>query len=321
MTVEPFQLRLDAIRARTFPFRAGRVRALLAVLAVVPVLATALLVAGGTGQGDLTAEQIQLLRRVRDNVGRDGDLLRKFTYTLERRSYAVNFVGKVSNGDVHTYEVGLSPFEPGRTWRRLVAVNGVPLSPDRLRRAEEKARQDAAARRREREEETPAARALRARKEQDAEQKERERLEDIERAFRFSADGEETIAGVRAQAYVMTPRPDAQTRSDIGKYLARLRGRLLVEPEQAQLVRAEFETTGDLTLGWGVIGRVGGGSRMLYRRERATDGAWLPAEARFQGSGRTLMLIPFNIETWAKYADFRPAAPTAAHTSADGPPR
>ena len=46
---------------------------------------------------------------------------------------------------------------------------------------------------------------------------------------------------------------------------------------------------------------------MLYRRERAADGAWVPAEARFQGSGRTLMLIPFNLETWAKYADFRPA--------------
>jgi hypothetical protein len=200
-------------------------------------------------------------------------------------------------------------------WRCLVAVNGVPLSPDRLRAEEEKARREATARVRERQRESPAARARRLRDEREEAQRERARLDDIERVFRFTPAGEDTADGLRVLAFSMSPRADAQTTSDVGRHLTRLSGRLLVDPAQGQLVRAEFETSGDISIGLGVIGRVSRGSRMLYRRGRAGDGTWLPVEARFQGSGRTLMLIPFTIETWAKYADFRPV-PTAAHAGA-----
>jgi hypothetical protein len=274
--------------------------AALTLLAVVPAPV-------GQALADLSPEHAALLQRVRDNIARDDDAMRRFAYTMERRSYQVSLLGKVSNGDVHTYEVGPSPFEPGRTWRRLVAVNGVPIPADRRRRDEEKARRQAEATRRERERETPAARAIRLREDQEEAQKDRERLADVERVFRFSPSGDEVVDGVRTLVFLMTPRPGVQTRSDVGRHLDKLRGRIWVDPAASQLARAEFETTGDVTIGLGVIGRVSRGSRMLYRRAQAAEGSWVPVEARFQGSGRTLMLIPFHLETWAKYAGFRPA--------------
>jgi hypothetical protein len=293
------------------------VRLLAAAVALALAVAVAPRVAAVALAG-VSTEQLELLQRVRDNVGRDDDSLKKFAYTLERRSYDVNILGKVSNGEVKTYAVVPSPFEPGRSWRRLVAVNGVRLTPEQLRREEQKARRDAEARRRDRENETPPARARRLQREVQEAQQERERLADIERVFQFTAAPDEVIDGRPLAVFVMTPRSGAQTRSDAGRHLEKLRGRIWVDRAHAQLVRAEFETVGDITVGLGVIGRVSSGSRMVYRRDCAADGTWLPIEMRFEGSGRTLMLIPFHLETWAKFADFRPTSPTA--TRGDTPP-
>jgi len=296
------------------------VRLLVAAVAVALVVAAAPH-ASGVALASLSAEQSALLQRVRDHVGLDDDSLRKFAYTLERRTYDVNFVGKVSSGDIKTYEVVPSPFEPGRSWRRLISVNGVPLTPEQRRRDEEKARQDAEARRRAREAETPPARARRLQREAQDQQKEHERLADIERVFQFTAAPDEVVGGQPLAVFLMTPRTGAETRSDVGRHLERLRGRIWVDRSQAQLVKGEFETTADITVGLGVIGRVGSGSRMVYRRGRASDGTWLPIEMRFEGSGRTLMLIPFHLETWAKYADFRPMSPTATRGGTPHPPQ
>lgn len=270
---------------------------------------------------DPATSHVDLLQRVRDNVARDAETIRTATYTLERRTYEVSFVGKVSNGDVNTYEVSPSPFEPGRPLRRLVAVNGVRLSPERIRREEEKARSEALARLRAEERETAPAKALRVRDQNEDAEKQRERLRDIERVFRFTPAGEETVEGIRTVVFDLTPRPDAQTGSDIGRHLTRLKGRMWVVADQGQMVRADFVTIGDITVGLGVIGRVSTGSRMTYRRARTATGAWAPAEARFQGTGRTLMLIPFNIETWAKYADIRPTPPSTPSGQPALPPR
>ena len=251
----------------------------------------------------------------------DDDSLAEFTYTLERRTYDVNFVGKVSSGDIRTYEVVPSPFEPGRTWRRLVAVNGVRLSQEQLRRDEAKARQEADARRRAREtRDAPRARPSHPARgtgpAEGAGAAGRHRT-----GLRFAPSLTRWSTADRWPCSAMTPRAGAETRSDVGRHLEKLRGRIWVDRSQAQLVKAEFETTADITVGLGVIGRVGSGSRMVYRRGRASDGTWLPVETRFEGSGRTLMLIPFHLETWAKYTDFRPMSPTATRGDTPHPPQ
>ena len=190
-----------------------------------------------------------------------------------------------------------------------------------MRKDEQRAREDAEARRRARDRETTSATALRVRREQEEDRRDRERLADVERVFRFVPADARDVEGRLAAGFEMVPRQDAQTTSDIGRILDKLRGHLWVDPDQGQLLRAELESTADITYGYGVIGRVSRGSRLLYRRARAADGTWVPAEARFQGTGRTLMLIPFTLETWAKYADFRRLAPAASPGQAGPPPR
>jgi hypothetical protein len=260
----------------------------------------------------LTPEQAAMMRRALDGVARDEETRLHFACTLERRSYRVNAIGKVSNGDVRTYDVRPSALEPRRLAQRLVSVNGVPLSPEDQRREREREEREAARRQRELASETPAQRAIRTDREAEHADLLRRRLADVERVFRFEAAGREMIDGARLFLTTMTPRQDAQTQSDVGKHLKKLRGRVWFDEAAAQIARVEVETIGDLTFGWGMIGRVGTGSRMLYRRAPVANGTWLPVEARFTGSGRTLMLLPFQLETWSKYGDYRTAPPAAA---------
>lgn len=297
------------------PSRPCRVVTLLAAAAAMAVLCARTASGVSGGPQPLTPEQVRLLERARDHMMADDALMEVYAYTLERRSYDVTF-GKVSNGDVKVYEVGPSPFEAGRTWRRLVALNGVTLTPAELRRNEDKARRAAAAHERRLASETMPQRSRRAASAQREAREERERLDDVTRVYRFEALGREVREGRALLAVDITPRPEARTVSDAGDIMKKWRGRGWVDEADAQVVEIQLEAFDDINIGWGMIGHVNRGSTVLYRRARLPDGRWLPVEARFRGTGRTLLLIPFQIETWAKYKDYRPVANTAAGQAA-----
>ena len=70
---------------------------------------------------------------------------------------AFSTCGKVSAGPVKTYEVYPS-VEPGNTYKRLVAVDGVPLKPEELARGDRIHREDVLREAARRERETPQER-------------------------------------------------------------------------------------------------------------------------------------------------------------------
>lgn len=294
--------------------------ALLALLVLAPVAVPApvwTLRAQGSQSASLSPEQKALLQRVRDNAIADFDVMEGYSYVLERRSYNVT-LGKVRNGDVRTYEVVPSPFLPGRQWRRLVAVNGKPLTADELRRQDARARRDAENHQRRLARETAPERARRLAEERKEEQEFREQVADVERVFRFEPRGHETVDGRRLAVFELIPQPQAQTKSKEGRLLKKWRGRGWVEEAEAQLVRLQMDAFDDLDIGWGVIGHLDRGSSAEYRRARQADGTWLPVSVEFRGGGRTLLLLPFQIHTWAKYNSYRPVAATAAGHSGHG---
>jgi hypothetical protein len=296
----------------SFPLR---VSSLLAAAAAAAVLCLPSLRAAGPVPQPLTPDQVRLLEQARDNIVADDAATEQYAYTLERRSYDVTF-GKVSNGDVKLYEVGPSPFEAGRSWRRLVAVNGVPLSPAELRRNEDKARRGVADRERRLARETMPQRARRVANEKKEAEEDRQRLDDVSRVFRFESLGREVRDGRTVLAVHITARPEARTVSDAGPMMKKWRGRGWVDEADAQVVEIQLEAVEDINIGWGMIGHVNRGSTAVFRRGRLPDGTWVPIEARFRGAGRTLLLIPFQIETWAKYKDYRPVTATAAGQAA-----
>jgi hypothetical protein len=273
---------------------------------------------------DRQDEGATLLQRVRENALEDDLVDERFSYRMLRRTYDANIFGKISNGPERLYEVGPSPADPERTWRRLVAENGAPLSADERRERDEKHRREAAKDRRKRERESPADRARRLAKLEEERAEELEQVEDVFRVFRLDRVGYEIRGSDRLLVVTLTPRDDAKPSTKWGQRMKKFRGRALVHEGEAQLVQIEMEATEEVYFGWGFIGRLHKGSRAVYRRDRLPDGTWVPVEAHFTGAGHTLLLIPFELETWAKYFDYRRLDPKVSaqlrSLGADAPP-
>ena len=66
----------------------------------------------------------------------DYELQTSYTYLEKRRDVKLSKFGKVTVGPMRTFEVYPSK-QPGRTYKRLVAIDGKPLDPAELARRDE----------------------------------------------------------------------------------------------------------------------------------------------------------------------------------------
>jgi hypothetical protein len=277
--------------------------------AFVPVPATSVVLASSittrqTSERD--PARAALVERVGENLLKDDLVNRLYRYRLHRRTYDVSLLGKVSNGPERVFEVQPSPVDPGRGYLRLVAENGRPLSSDEARRYDERLRREQLEEKRRRDGEPGADRARRERQEARERQEQRARLDDALRVFRIEFVGYEELDGRRLLIASLTPQTGARTTTPEGRLMKKAVGRAWVDEDAGQLARLEMNAVDDIPIGLGIIGRIARDSRGTYERAPLPDGAWVPVELRFVGSGRTLLFRPFEIETWAKYSDYRP---------------
>jgi hypothetical protein len=80
------------------------------------------------------ADVSAFMKKVREVARLDYEIQKEFTYIENRRDIRMSAFGKVSVGPMRTFEVYPSPHVPGRTYKRLVAVDGQPLDPAELAR-------------------------------------------------------------------------------------------------------------------------------------------------------------------------------------------
>ena len=152
--------------------------------------------------------------------------------------------------------------------------------------------------------ETPSQRAERLER-ATREQRERDAiLDDAFKAFDATIERREIVDGVPVLVARMTPRKDAPVTTREGRWMSHFEGHLWVAEADYQIVKVDMRATSDVTIGWGVVGRIHKGSRVLYVRRRI-DNAWLPAETTYEASGRTLIFRPFQFAVTTTYSDYR----------------
>jgi hypothetical protein len=250
-------------------------------------------------QGAPAAERADLLERVKANLRRERKLLLEFTYREKRRPMKVSALGKVSVEAERTFAVHPSS-DPDRPNRELIAIGGRPAT---AQEREEFAREQA-----DRLGRTPEERRERERRDAEARRKAQARLEDAFRVYTFEDQGVETRDGRTLRVVRVIPRPHAETRSDVGKWMKKFRGTAWVSDADAELVRLEMTATDSISLGWGIIGRIAEGTHLTYTRRLTASGVWFPATARFQARGRTLIFRSFEVDTTTEWFDYRPVA-------------
>ena len=273
----------------------------IAVLALASLALT--LPRGQSSAAGLPADAAAVMKKVREAARLDYEILKEFTYLERRRDLRISKLGKVTVGPMRTFEVYPSAV-PGRTYKRLIAVDGQPLGTEELARRDaerQRSLREADERRRS---ETGRQRAARLAKEA-AERRERDAvLDDTLAVFEVTFTRRELVDGQPLLIGTATPRPHARVTTREGRWLKQFAGDVWISEADFQIARLDMRAIDDVSIGWGIVGRVQKGSRFVFAR-RHVQGAWLPSEVTFEATGRTLLFRRFQIHTTTTFSDYR----------------
>ena len=278
-----------------------RICALLIVLAATALSGTPLpTMALGQGEGP---DRDTFIRKVREAVRRDYELQSQFSYIEERREVKISRLGKVDVGSVRTFEVFPAP-EPGGTYKRLIAVDGRPLSPEELARRDREHQEHMAEIAEREKKDTPGDRAKRLRRMREEAADRDAILEDALAVFDPTFESREVIDGELVFAIALRPRHDARPTTRPGRWMKKFAGRVWIAEDGHQIVKLDLRAIDDVTIGMGIVGRLHEGSRVVYSRRHFED-TWLPSELIFDATGRTLLFRPFDIDIVTTYSDYK----------------
>jgi hypothetical protein len=242
--------------------------------------------------------------RIQAAVRLDGELQRQFTYVETRREVKVSMLGKVVAGPVRTFEVYPSA-DYSEPYKRLVAVDGQPLSPQELAGLEAEHRRDVESEALERQHETPDQRARRLERTQSKRRNALAILDDAFAVYRIGVIGRETIDDESFIRVSMTPQASARPKTREGDWMKYFEGTALFREADAQFAQLDMHATDDISIGWGIVGRLHEGTRLTIERRRVGN-TWLPARQTIQASGRTLLFRSFKVDLVTEFSGYKP---------------
>jgi hypothetical protein len=147
--------------------------------------------------------------------------------------------------------------------------------------------------------ETPAARTVRLRKEEEN----ISFLGDVLDAFDFQLIGEEMVGGRPAYVLQATPHPGYHAQGKYGKMFSRVEGKLWVDEEDLNWIKVDGEVTKAFSMGL-FVARVQRGSHILLEETCVDHDVWVPSRIEVRVSARILYLKGLNIDRILTYSDY-----------------
>ena len=216
------------------------------------LLAAAVVVATGrpiAAQAVPLPERDSFMAKVRSAIRVDQEVQQNFNYVERRRDVKFSALGKVSVGPLRTFEVFPSA-EPGRTYKRLIAIDGQPLDPEELRRRDGEHARDLDKEMRRQQRETPAQRAQRLERFERERNERRAILEDALNVFEATVLAREIIDGEPTIVVALTPRPNVRVSTREGNWMKQFRGRAWFAEHDGQFARFDMQASDDVAIGW-----------------------------------------------------------------------
>ena len=78
-----------------------------------------------------------------------------------------------------------------------------------------------------------------------------------------------------------------------------------VSEEDYELVKLDVEVVDNVLIGLGLLARLDKGSRGYFQRRKVDDEVWLPAETRFTGSGRLLLVKKIALDQQSEFSNYK----------------
>lgn len=244
------------------------------------------------------------LQQVKTHLRSDRLLMSRYTYTEKTIEKQLDKNGNIRKTEEEIYEVYPS-VEENRGYRRLIARNGKPLSAEELEKQDRKQDRILRERMQKREKESPKEKEKRLRREEEEREKEDRLIEELFRLYDIRMVGRETMEGHSVISLDFRPRPDARPASSEARMLMKIGGRAWFSESEFELVRLDVELLDNISVGLGMLAQLKKGAQAGFRRCKINDEIWLPAEARFTGKARILLLKGIHIDSRSQYSDFR----------------
>ena len=247
-------------------------------------------------------EASSFLAQVRARLRMDRTLLSQYTYLERRREIRLTKLGKVELGAQQVFQV-YPGLDPDDTYRRLIEIDGKPRDARELEAEDRKRQERVLEALRKRERESPGERAKREQRAAKDKQEEQDMLDDLVRVYTFTLVERQVRDGRPTIVVAFAPRPNGAPKTDDGRMMQKVKGRAWVSEAEHELVRVEFEVLEDVSYGM-ILGKLYKGTTASLDRRKVNDEVWLPAEVRFNGTGRALVR-KFHVESVVQYSDYK----------------
>lgn len=209
---------------------------------------------------------------------RFSELARNYTFIQHTEQRDLDSQGAVKRVSTRDYDVTMLEGSP---YARLIRRNGKPLSPDEERQEQEKLAQSIA----ERKKESPAERAARLEDWKRRQERQRAPLREVPDAFNLRLAGEERMEGREVYVIEATPRPGYHGKDRISKQFPNLKGRLWIDKQTYEWVKAEAEVLDTISYGF-ILVRIQPGTKLVLGQTRVNGEVWLPKHFQADGTAR-----------------------------------
>jgi hypothetical protein len=196
-----------------------------------------------------------LLRRVIESQKRQQELTREYAFRETTVTRDLDSEGRVEH--TKSEDVLVTP-APGGEYRRLLAKDGEPLSPEEEAREERKFQKYLKEQLRTPQQDRDAG--TREKLERRAERFQ-ERLREAIEVFDFEPLEDEVIQDVPLRVFRFSPKPGYEGHSRSTKIFARMEGKVWIDPRRGQLAKLQIRFVKNLMFLGGIFGRVSEGSK------------------------------------------------------------
>jgi hypothetical protein len=250
-------------------------------------------------------DKATFVEEARRRLKSDEQLQRRHTYRERQLREDFDSGGRVEKRVTREFEVYPS-VEGSPSYRRLIAVNGVPEPEARLADADRKQRGKLREWARERQSESPSARARRESKEKRDQAHRARIIDDIQRVYDIRMDGREALRGRPAIVLTLTPRPGVRPLEDDSAPMTSLSVKAWIDEDEREVVRAEVEATDAINVGFGLLARIAKGTTLAFDRQRTNGEGWLPSRMEVRPKARIALLKSVDAHIVSEYSDYRP---------------
>ena len=280
---------------------------------------------------DSTLDIPALLRDLSKNQDETDRRINDYTFTQKVTERELDDKGQVKKEKITVYEI--FPFADYGWVEKLVAENGVPLSPERAAKEEkrvaeelEKAEREAPKNKQKREQKRAERRAKRRAKSGDKSKSggEEEDDDDVEistflRACEFFSPRRERFRERDVIVFDFKPRAGFKPSSTGEAIVSKLSGVVWIDPVERQVMRLEARLVDSFKMGGGLVASIKPGSAFVFERTRLPDGVWMPVFSQVNASARVFLFAGMSVNETREFSDYKRFSAKSGEDKLDAP--